>query len=467
MPSKNVIPRRQLWLIGVLLLSLCARAGGAQDELEDLLEGFEQEEEVILDDAANAEPTFWELDGAVSVSASYAYAHDSSEEIKKEYRGLAVLRTQLSLELDLNLPRAWKARVAGRGFYDLAYAIQGRDKFTRDAKQAQVSEVEFQEVWLQGSLLPQLDLKFGRQIVNWGRSETIRILDILNPLDNREPGLVDIEDLRLPVTMTRLDYFYGAWTLTGIAVHETRFNEDPDFGSEFFPFDIELPSEETPANGGSDTEWAAALTGIFSGWDISLHWARFFDDRPHLELVPLGMGPPTLLLRHSRLTMFGASTNYALGDWLLKAEGAYLNGLEFFVPPPDEPAEKSRFDVLVGIEYAGFRDATVTFELANRHISGYHSNLAAGLNFAQRNSLESSFRYSADFINSRLHLTYLAAVFGLTGDDGGFTRLSLDYELRDALTVGGGLVLYWGGDLPFFEGIRKNDRLFLTAKYSF
>ncbi|MCZ6823960.1 MAG: DUF1302 family protein, partial [Deltaproteobacteria bacterium] len=284
MPSKNVIPRRQLWLIGVLLLSLCARAGGAQDELEDLLEGFEQEEEVILDDAANAEPTFWELDGAVSVSASYAYAHDSSEEIKKEYRGLAVLRTQLSLELDLNLPREWKARVAGRGFYDFAYAIQGRDNFTRDAKQAQVNEVEFQEVWLQGSLLPQLDLKFGRQIVSWGRSETIRILDILNPLDNREPGLVDIEDLRLPVTMTRLDYYYGAWTLTGIAVHETRFNEDPDFGSEFFPVDIELPSEETPANGGSNTEWAAALTGIFSGWDLSLHWARFFDDRPHLEL---------------------------------------------------------------------------------------------------------------------------------------------------------------------------------------
>ncbi len=81
MPSKNVIPRRQLWLMGVLLLSLCARAGLAQDELEDLLEGFEEEEEVILDDAANAEPTFWELDGAVSVSASYAYAHDSSDEI--------------------------------------------------------------------------------------------------------------------------------------------------------------------------------------------------------------------------------------------------------------------------------------------------------------------------------------------------------------------------------------------------
>ncbi len=452
------------WLASVLLICLCARVAPAQEELDDLLEGFD-EEEIELEAPQDVGPGFWELTGDLSVSASYAFAHDSADPIKKEYRGLAVLRTQLALQLDLNLPRDWRARVAGRGFYDFAYAIQGRDGFTREAKDAQVSEVEFQEVWLQGSLLPQLDLKFGRQIVNWGRSETIRILDVLNPLDNREPGLVDIEDLRLPVVMTRLDYFHGPWSLTGIAVHETRFNEDPDFGSEFFPFDVRLTGEKVPANGGSDTEWAAALTGIFSGWDVSFHWARFFDDRAHIELVPAALGPPVLQRQHSRLTMLGAAGNRALGNWLLKGEAAYFDGLEFFVPPGVE--EKSRFDVLVGFEYAGFDDTTITLEVANRHIRGYDSELAAGTNFAQRNSLETAFRYSADFMNSRLHVTYLATVFGLTGDDGGFMRLSADYELRDALTIGGGIVLYKGGDIPTFEGIRKNDRLFFTAKYSF
>ncbi len=330
--------------MGVLLLSLCARAGLAQDELEDLLEGFEEEEEVILDDAANAEPTFWELDGAVSVSASYAYAHDSSDEIKKEYRGLAALRTQLRLQLDLNLPRDWRARVSGRGFYDSAYRIQGRRNFTDEALDTSEDELEFQEVWLQGSLLPQLDLKFGRQIVNWGRSETIRVIDVLNPLDNREPGLVDIEDLRLPVVMTKLDYYRGPWTLTGIAVHETRFDENPDFGSEFFPVSVPPPSEETPGNGGSNTEWAASLMGIFSGWDVSFHWARFFDDTPHLELVPASMLP---ILKHARLTMLGASGNYALGNWLLKAEAAYFDGLEYLVLAGDY---KSRCDIMCGLE---------------------------------------------------------------------------------------------------------------------
>ena len=96
-------------------------------------------------------------------------------------------------------------------------------------------EAEFTEVYLQGSLLRDLDLKIGRQVVNWGTGETFRVVDVLNPLDNREPGLVDIEDLRLPVVMTKLDYYFGDWDLSLIAVHERRFSDDPVFGSDFFP----------------------------------------------------------------------------------------------------------------------------------------------------------------------------------------------------------------------------------------
>ena len=35
--------------------------------------------------------------------------------------------------------------------------------------------------------------------------------------------------------------------------------------------------------------------------------------------------------------------------------------------------EKPRFDVLIGVEYAGFRDTTVSFELVNRHINNFDS----------------------------------------------------------------------------------------------
>ena len=67
------------------------------------------------------------------------------------------------------------------------------------------------------------DLKAGRQIVVWGRMDNIRVNDVLNPLDLRIPGLTDIEDLRLPVFMTRVDYYLANIALTGYLIHERRY----------------------------------------------------------------------------------------------------------------------------------------------------------------------------------------------------------------------------------------------------
>ena len=36
--------------------------------------------------------------------------------------------------------------------------------------------------------------------------DNLRVTDVLNPMDLRVPGLTDIDDLRLPVTMIKLDY---------------------------------------------------------------------------------------------------------------------------------------------------------------------------------------------------------------------------------------------------------------------
>ena len=103
--------------------------------------------------------------------------------------------------------------------------IDGRDNYTDDVLDDYEKELEFDEVYLQGSVTNDMDLKAGRQIVVWGRSDNIRITDVLNPLDLRWPGLVEIEKLRLPVTMTKLDYYIKGWSLSGIALHEVRYNK--------------------------------------------------------------------------------------------------------------------------------------------------------------------------------------------------------------------------------------------------
>ena len=475
MPFEPSSLRGRAALLGLLLAALATSPAAAQEDLEELLDDFDEDVEGLPEAAeADSQQRFWELDGSLQLSSSYAYDHASRNAAGIRYRGLVKLQTQLSVRLDIDLPRSWQARIGARAFYDFAYALEGRDEFSDEVRDVHQDELELQELWIRGSLRSDLDLKVGRQIVNWGRSETIRVLDVLNPLDNREPGLVDIEDLRLPIAMTRLDYYRGSWNLTGIAIHETRFDEAPVFGSEFYPFAIPPPGEKVPGNGGHSTEYALALHGTFTGWDLSLHWARFFDDAPHSEILL-----PSLqrISRHSRLSLLGASANWVQGSWLLKTETAYLRGIDLLRVPGVTSEEKSRYDVLVGFEYSGLTDTTITLEVANRHIAGFDDRFGLAANLlpllagapliAQRNQVETALRYTAEFLNARLRVTCLALLVGKRAEDGGILRFNADYELRDALSIGAGLVLYRGGDLSTFSGIKHADRLFFNVKYSF
>ena len=432
-------------------------------ELNDVLKGFEEDEgaaEISTQNEEAKKPPFCDLSGSLSLGLSYSFAHDAPKPGETDYRGLSRLRPDFHLDLDLAVSENWKALISGRAFYDFAYEINGRDKYTDEVLDEYEKEVEFGEVYVQGSLLASLDLKVGRQIVVWGKSDNIRVVDILNPLDNREPGLVDIEDLRLPVTMTKLDYYLGKWNLTAIAVHEIRFNKNPVFGSEFFPFKTPLPEEKKPTNSLDNTEYALAVNGIFRGWDISFYGARFFDKQAHVEIVL-----PTQLERcHSRLSMVGTAVNVALGNWLLKSEAAYFKGLEFFAVPGEK---KSRLDVLAGMEYSGFTNTTISLEAVNRHINDFDSTLKAPPDNAQEDEFQTVLRYSGDFLHDTLHLVMLASTFGVTGDDGALQRFSVEYDVTDAFSVKLGLVTYQSGDKAQFRNIGDNDRLFLEAKYSF
>ncbi|MBT8372804.1 MAG: ligand-binding protein SH3, partial [Deltaproteobacteria bacterium] len=324
-------------------------------------------------------------------------------------------------------------------------------------------EIELGETYLRGSLTKSFDVKIGRQIVVWGKSDNIRVTDVLNPLDMREPGLIDIEDLRLPVTMSRLDYYIGDWSLTGITIHEIRFNKNPEFGSDFYPSLTPPPHEDKPDSNCKNTEYAAAINGIFSGWDVSFYWADYYNDMPHFELVPAGP-PPQIELKHARLKMVGFAFNAALGNWLLKTEAAYIDGFEFF---NSSEKDYSRIDVLAGIEYSGFTDTTVSLEAVNRHTNNFDDVLELPPDQAEEDEFQWVVRLTRNFLNETLSLTLLASTFGETGQDGAFQRFSAEYDITDSIEIEGGVVFYKSGDLARFRNIGDNDRLFCEIKYSF
>lgn len=458
--------------IGVLVAVLLAAPTSAAEVeppagLADVLSGFETSPadanlETVLGgfgETATAAPQptdaakeFWQPAGSVTFSSAYNYAHQVPPVGQPDYRGLSRLRGKLNLEWEAPLGEHWQGFLSGYGYYDAAYAVNGRSDYADTLLDEQESELELGETWLRGRF-DAVDLTVGRQIVVWGKSDNLRVVDVVNPLDNREPGMVDIEDLRLPLTMARLDYYRGDWGFTALAIPEIRFTRNPPFGSDYFPFPAPLPPEQIPNDGGSNTEYALAASGTFSGWDLSLHWAQLFDDSPYTAAGPQ--------LRHARLTMVGAATTVAIESWLLKGEVARFEGIHL----TGVVAAQRRDDLLLGIEYAGFTDTTLALEMVRRALSGAETTLtAAGSTKVQ---WQSALRYQGDFLHARLHLLALLSRFGERWEEGGFARYSVSYDLRDALQLTGGVVTYYGGSQFPMQALRDNDRLFAEIKFSF
>ncbi len=434
--------------------------------LDAVLEGFGSEEEPDTvqqdtEEAPPAAPSRFSIDGYAQFGTSYNFAHDAPQAGATDWRGFSRSRIDLQLDLTARITDSWSAKIGAKGFYDALYSFKGRDEYTEAVLDEYEDELELREVYVQGKLTDKLDLKMGRQIVVWGKSDNIRVTDVLNPLDMQDPGMTDIEDLRLPVTMTKLDYYLGDWNLSAMAIHEIRFNKIPAYGHDFYPADSPLPPEDEPDNSLENTEWAFSLGGIFSGWDLDLYYARMFNDTPHLVLQN---SPSSAIRQHERLNMFGIAYNRAWGNWLIKTEAALLDGLEYTNRPSED---YSRFDGLIGLEYSGFKDTTISVEFADRHIIGHDAVLENSPDGMLEDMYQLAFRYNRNFLNDTLTLSLLAMLYGPSSADGAFERLSLEYDLSDTVLLRGGAVLYQSGELLNMREIGENDRLFAEIRYSF
>jgi len=432
------------------------------DDLTEALAGFDDDTEPLSTRQPERFDSFmYELDGSASLSTAYNYARNSPNPGETDFRGFSHLRGRLELKLDVSLPLEWKGRINGYGYYDSIYSLRGRNEYTNEFVKANEEEIEFNEIFLRGSLTDNLDAKLGRQIVVWGKSDNIRVTDILNPLDRREPGMVDIEHLRLPVGMTRLDYYFGKWDLTTLLIHEVRFSRRPAFGSDYFSGSAAPPPEDEPPTTVGNTQYAAALSGIVGKWDVAFYLAEVFADRCHTEEDPVTLEQAQ---HHGKIRMAGAAASVAAGDWLLKTEVACFDGLRYSAGP-DRP--KTRYDVLAGVEYRGISDTVFSFEAANRHIAGFDEGMRGAPDSAQEDEFQSALRVTRDCWHENLRLRYLLRLFDADGGGGGFQRFWAEYDVTDVIKVTAGIVDYRSGDMPPYDSIGDNDRLFADFRYSF
>ncbi len=406
-------------------------------ETDTLLDGFD---EITNEDEATKEESIWHylgIDGKFTQSTAYSFHNDAPHD------GLSMFKSALFLEYNRLLWKDFKLKVNGVGFYDSAFVLKGRDKFTKEDLDALESEVELYDAYIQGSLNDKLDIKLGRQVVVWGKSDTIRITDVLNALDNRRPGMTDIEDLRLPQAMVKLDYYHDNWRISPIMIVEQRFNKNPPFGGDFYPSPRKLPSQHIPHS----PSYAFNLAGEFSGFDVDFYLADIYaQDELGLPLV----------YHDSKIKMAGLALNYVYNSWLLKGEFAYKKDFVFI---SSGSKKFDRVDSLLGVEYNGFADTKLSYDIANKHMQDSSP-------LFEKDTYQHALRASKDFFNATLQANYLVSLFGKKLDEGGFQRAWFKYDIADGFNTNFGIVDYIGGS-AMFDAINDNDMFFLDVSYSF
>lgn len=480
-----------------LILALASTSLSAEDELEADLGGFETEEvaqeanddlagfeneesadetgddlagfggdEASIDSSEEevaVEESMFSFSGNVAFKTAYGYKEHEVNSI--EYSGINQAQTSIYLQVDGKLSDNWKMRVSGDAFYDAIYDLKD-DNYNDDILDAYQTQLRFDDVYVQGRIGNDIDLKIGRQIVVWGKSDSIRITDVINPTDNRLPAMTDIEDLRLPTTMAKLDYYLGSWNLSAMAIAESRIMTEAAPRSEFFPVDniftgaiLPNPFMELvePESSQENMQYAFAANGIFSGWDLSFYASRVYDSKWHIE------GSKRIV---SQIDMLGSAINIATGSWLLKSEVAYIDGIKYNNPTIDA---KSRLDVLIGFDYMGIKDTVLSLELANRHIFDHEEIMSSvdGKDFVDENEYQTAMRATRSFANDSINASALVSMFGSSWEYGGFARIWVEYDLMDAVVANVGLVDYIDGDKPFTSAISDNDRVFADITYSF
>jgi hypothetical protein len=498
--------------VASLLAATLAFAEG--DDLEDLMGGFEDDFEASAlefepapDDAQVAGPAWLErlpfggwirrhtdLSGSLASGAVFSMLdHDAPHGDRptspadpqdqlgrsSDFGGLSRLDLDGMLRLDVDLPREWTIRAEALGWYDFAYRIKGRGDYGGPVLDVYEWQVDAGEVYASGPLHPILDLTVGRKIVNWGRSDTFRIVDVVNPLDNKEPGRVDIEDLRRPRTMVKLDAATGPWNAEALVVVESRFDRNPPPGSDFYPdlsrfaaapgFIVTFPVE-SESNFARVPGVAGRFEGNFSGWDFGLFGAWVDETSRVVDVVETLLGP-ALSLEPNRFGMLGVAGNLTRGAWLGKAEVAWLSDVRLLRTRPGAPVtlwsdDKQRVDSMVGIEWYGPDSLTAALEIVNRHWLDLPRDPLLP-DFFEQSTFETGLRISRPFFRERLDVTLLGLVFGERAQDGGLFRASAEWEIDDAWKTEGGVLLFLDGPKKAIGAYDQNDRVFIELKYSF
>jgi hypothetical protein len=329
-----------------------------------------------------------------------------------------------------------------------------------------------------------LDIIVGRQMLRWGTGDGINPLDLINPLDYRDPIASGRVDSRVPVVLGRamlrlptvgplqeasfeavlvplaqvnqLNAPGSAWE--GIILKELRAADAQGA--------LVLADQQQPEDVWNDAEFAARLAVTAAGWDLALIGFRGNLDSPvfarDLILDASGAVIPRLTPIHPRFSAFGINVAKGLEHSTLRGELALKPDLPVMLADASAMPGYVRRSVIEGVVGV---DRTFGISLYT-NLQYFFTFIDDAANLV-RDRYEHGVTYEVHDLF--LHDALQAGVRGVASftDQSWTFEAYSEYSLGDDWLLAASLLFFEGPEVSRFGQFTDNDMLTLRLRYSF
>lgn len=337
--------------------------------------------------------------------------------------------------------------------------------------------------------LPRMDLRIGKQKVEWGLIEGWFLTDHINPRDLRYSYTQPLDDIRVGVPMIRVRSFLGRLTLEGLWI--PWYQRDPIVKhGPWAPPDNRWLDDQWTLHFLKDSWEDANLTNEFGGrlaggigrLEYRLMWFSGYQDDFYPTYTqttwtpspgdPDAMADIQTEWRTKRQTTGGLDATYPLGPLMLKTEVSVESPFVFSLIPyfADDKIDQLDYSVdqattrrtnsMLGVEYFGPFGITLNGQLLQRGFSNYQPSQSQ-----PQLERQAIFTVTAFVPGIDIQVNYWT-ISDLV-ESGGANRLEILY--RHGLGIVGivGFHTVWGKSSKLWQPYTSNDYYFASLRYYF
>jgi|GEM_PF-5139880 len=399
----------------------------------------------------------------------------------KSNNKLSSLKPLLSLESEFKPGAAHKLLAGIRASVEASYALTDRTDPGPQSQDDREWELQPWDIYLDSRLSDHFSIRAGNQTIAWGESNYARVLDVINPRDMTRPGLMELEDTRMPIPAVRLTAQAGCYSAEAVTIHGNPGDRISGLDSDFDAFaalrspGVRILNKENTPFSISPLGAGVKLTRSFNGGDLTLMASRTHDPSPVLSYRGMSFpGELTFAPTFEKMTTLGACVTLARDAALFKLETAFR---------PDRTVQRKDIpdQIIAGVPRSRVR----SFEDRDQVevLAGLEYSKISNLRIMAEGSWQRTLAHEDFLVTSRdLYTSYLQATYDLWHDtisldlfwvyfnpgNGHILRMSGKYDITDNLRLKAGIAFY---DAETLEAkvypYQDMDRLFLIVTYFF